>query len=77
MPNIKTNERELASKISEWINEIIKRNNFPFTSASNETYQIKIPKDDKITKQITASYKQYIKNLKKDLEQNAHEKLHD
>lgn len=35
--NIKTNERELASKISEWLNEIIKRNNFPFTSASNET----------------------------------------
>ena len=34
---IKTNERELASKISEWLNEIIKRNNFPFTSASNET----------------------------------------
>jgi N-6 DNA Methylase/Eco57I restriction-modification methylase len=35
--NIKTNERELASKISEWLNEIIRRNNFPFTSASNET----------------------------------------
>jgi len=42
-----------------------------------ETYQIKIPKDDKMTEQIIASYKQYIKNLKKDLEQNAHEKLHD
>lgn len=35
--NLKTNERELASKISEWLNEIIKRGNFPFTSASNET----------------------------------------
>src|SRR3990172_1106770 len=35
---IKTNERELASKISEWINEIIKRNpQYPFTSASVET----------------------------------------
>ena len=37
MSELKTNERELASKISEWINEIIKRNNYPFTSASNET----------------------------------------
>ncbi len=37
MKTIKTNERELASKISEWINEIIKRGNFPFTSVSNET----------------------------------------
>ncbi|MCP5061146.1 MAG: N-6 DNA methylase, partial [Ignavibacteriae bacterium] len=46
MPNLKTNERELASKISEWINEIIKRNNFPFTSASNET-GIKISKSTK------------------------------
>ena len=35
--NLKTNERELASKISEWLNGIIKRGNFPFTSASNET----------------------------------------
>ncbi|MHB8337499.1 MAG: N-6 DNA methylase [Ignavibacteriaceae bacterium] len=35
--NIKTNERELASKVSEWINENIKRNNYPFTTASVET----------------------------------------
>ncbi|MBU2505834.1 MAG: SAM-dependent methyltransferase [Bacteroidetes bacterium] len=35
--NIKTNERELASKISEWFNEIIGRSNYPFTSTSNET----------------------------------------
>ncbi len=35
--SIKTNERELASKVSEWLNEIIKRSNFPFSSASNET----------------------------------------
>lgn len=34
---VKTNERELSSKISEWLNEIIKRGYFPFTSASNET----------------------------------------
>jgi len=37
MANIKTNERELVSKISEWINEIIRRGNYPFTSASVET----------------------------------------
>ncbi|MCH7770347.1 MAG: hypothetical protein IIA49_04925, partial [Bacteroidetes bacterium] len=37
MATLKTNERELASKISEWMNEIIKRSNFPFTSVSNET----------------------------------------
>lgn len=35
--NIKTNERELASKIAQWFNEHIQRNNYPFTSASNET----------------------------------------
>jgi len=35
--NIKANERELASKVSEWINENIKRNNYPFTTASVET----------------------------------------
>ncbi|GBD87080.1 putative type I restriction enzymeP M protein [bacterium BMS3Abin03] len=37
MTKIKTNERELASKVSEWMNEIIQRSNFPFTSVSNET----------------------------------------
>ncbi|MCH8171580.1 MAG: hypothetical protein IIB07_10705, partial [Bacteroidetes bacterium] len=37
MTNIKTNERELVSKISEWINEIIKIGNYTFTSASVET----------------------------------------
>lgn len=34
---VKTNERELTSKISEWMNEKIRRGNYPFTSASNET----------------------------------------
>lgn len=34
--NIKTNERELAGKIAQWFNEHIQRNNFSFTSASNE-----------------------------------------
>jgi len=43
---VKTNERELASKISEWMNEIIKRNNYPFTSSSNET-GIKVGKSTK------------------------------
>ncbi len=47
MKNLVTNERELASKISEWMNEIIKRSNYSFTSASNET-GIKI--GDKTTK---------------------------
>lgn len=36
MPSIKTNERELASKISEWFNDHIKRNKFPFTEATVE-----------------------------------------
>lgn len=34
---IRSNERELASKIAQWFNEHIQRNNYPFTSASNET----------------------------------------
>ena len=34
---IKTTERELSGKICEWFNEQIKRGNYPFSSASNET----------------------------------------
>jgi hypothetical protein len=34
---IKTNERELASKVAQWFNEQIKRGKYPFTSASCET----------------------------------------
>jgi hypothetical protein len=36
MGTIKSNERELSGKIAEWLNEHIKRNNYPFTSVSNE-----------------------------------------
>ena len=36
MQNIKTNERELSSKIAQWFNEQIKRGKYPFTSASCE-----------------------------------------
>ena len=36
MSDIKTNERELASKIAQWFNEQIKRGKYPFTSASCE-----------------------------------------
>ncbi|NQV17343.1 MAG: SAM-dependent DNA methyltransferase [Armatimonadetes bacterium] len=36
MTNIKTNERELASKIAQWFNEQINRGKYPFTSASCE-----------------------------------------
>lgn len=35
--SIHSNERELASKISEWFNDILKVNNFPFKESSNET----------------------------------------
>ncbi|NQT65766.1 MAG: SAM-dependent DNA methyltransferase [FCB group bacterium] len=37
MQNIKTNERELASKIAQWLNEQITRGKYPFNSASCET----------------------------------------
>ncbi|HUM48287.1 MAG TPA: hypothetical protein PLD84_15255, partial [Chitinophagales bacterium] len=37
MSKIKTNERELASNVAHWFNEHIERNDFPFTSATNET----------------------------------------
>jgi hypothetical protein len=37
MVEIRTTERELTAKISEWINEIIKRSNYPFTSSSVES----------------------------------------
>jgi len=37
MDVIKTNERELASKVAQWLNEQIKRGKYPFTSASCET----------------------------------------
>jgi type I restriction enzyme M protein len=32
-----TNERELVSKLTEWFNEIINRNKFPFKEATNES----------------------------------------
>ena len=35
--NVKSNERELASKVAQWFQEHINRNNFPFKSATNET----------------------------------------
>jgi len=34
---IKTNERELASKVTEWFNEVLRTGNYPFTEATNET----------------------------------------
>lgn len=36
MRKIKSNERELSGKVAEWLNEHIKRNDYPFTSVSNE-----------------------------------------
>jgi hypothetical protein len=35
--SIKTNEREIASKLAEWINDHIKTGVYPFKEASNET----------------------------------------
>src|ERR1035437_9775664 len=32
-----TNERELTAKLTEWFNEIIRRNKFPFKEATSET----------------------------------------
>ena len=32
-----TNERELVSKLTEWFNDTIKRNTFPFKEATNES----------------------------------------
>jgi len=32
-----TNERELVSKLTEWFNEVINRNKFPFKEATNES----------------------------------------
>lgn len=37
MGNIKSNERELSGKVAGWLNEHIKRNNYPFSSVSIET----------------------------------------
>lgn len=44
---------------------------------TKEIFQVKVPTDEKIAEEIIASYKRYVKNLTTDLEQNAHEKLHD
>lgn len=35
--SIKTNEREIASKVAEWINDFIKLGVYPFEQATNET----------------------------------------
>jgi hypothetical protein len=45
--------------------------------SKKETYQIKIPKDEKIVQKIIDAYKIYMKHLKQDLEKNAYEKLHE
>ena len=54
-----------------------KKAEFAKLLSEKETYQIKIPKDEKTAEKIISAYKLYIKNLKKDLEANAHSKLHD
>ena len=50
---------------------------FAETLSRKEAFQIKIPADEKVIEKILSSYKKYIKQLIKDIEQNAHEKLHD
>ncbi len=50
---------------------------FAETLSRKESFQIKIPVDEKVIEKILSSYKKYIKQLIKDIEQNAHEKLHD
>jgi len=54
-----------------------KKAEFAALLSEKETYRIKIPKDEKNAQKIIDAYKLYIKNLKKDLEANAHSKLHD
>lgn len=45
--------------------------------SQKEIYQISIPKEEKVIEEILDNYKSYIKDLEKELETNAHQKLHD
>jgi hypothetical protein len=73
------NKYELKDETGNTILEVDDETKAEFAEllSEKEIYQIKIPKDEKIAAIIIKSYKQYLKNLKKDLETNAHEKLHD
>ncbi|MDR3596877.1 hypothetical protein, partial [Clostridium sp.] len=45
--------------------------------SKKETFQIKIPVNDKIVEQILKNYRNYISELSDQLTANAREKLHD
>jgi hypothetical protein len=49
---------------------------FAVIFAKLDVYRLKIPKDEKITKSILDNYKNYVNQLKEQLEANAQQKLH-
>lgn len=50
---------------------------FAMILAKENVYQLKIPKSEKVVESILKKYNRYVKNLRKLLEEDAHQKLHD
>ncbi|MDI6802613.1 MAG: N-6 DNA methylase [Bacteroidota bacterium] len=50
---------------------------FAMILAKENVYQLKIPKSDKVVESILKKYHRYVRNLRKSLEEDAHQKLHD
>ncbi len=73
------NNFELKDKIGQTIIEVDNETKAELIEllTTKEIFQVKVPTNEKIIEKVIASYKIYVKNLITDLEQNAHEKLHD
>lgn len=50
---------------------------FEMILANGNVYQLKIPTNEKVVESILKKYNRYFKDLKKSLEEDAHQKLHD
>ena len=72
---------QLCTLLDEENEEIFTTDNietaeFAAILAKPDVYRLKIPKDEKITKSILDNYKNYVNQLKEQLEANAQQKLH-
>ncbi len=50
---------------------------FAMMLAKENVYQLKIPKSEKVVESILKKYNRYVRDLRKSLEEDAHQKLHD
>ena len=50
---------------------------FAMILAKENVYQLKIPKSEKVVEAILKNFHRYVRGLRKSLEEDAHQKLHD